>query len=190
MSVPNERAALSTRAAGAPVADRAPTPLDPIGIRRAFSRFGTGVTVVTTGGPFPHGMTANSFTSVSLAPPLVLVCVLRDTVMHEAVLESRSFAVSVLSARQEGLARYFADRHRPRGPEQFELVGWSPGRLSGIPVLDDSLAWMECSLRDAYDGGDHSIFVGEVLDIGLDDETDALLFFDSVFHGLYPASGN
>lgn len=163
--------------------------LDRVGIRRVFGRFTTGVTVMTTGGVAPHGMTANSFTSVSLSPPLVLVCVLRDTVMHEAVLECKSFAVSVLSAHQEGLARYFADRHRPRGVEQFELVDWSPGRFTGAPLLSDALAWLECSLTTTYDGGDHSIFVGEILDLGLLDDGDALLFYESVFHGLYKTEG-
>jgi len=160
--------------------------LDRAGLRRVFGRFTTGVTVVTTGGTAPHGMTANSFTSVSLSPPLVLICVLREAMMHEAVLEHGYFAVSVLSAGQEDLARYFADRHRPRGIEQFDLLDWSPGQASGSPLLTGALAWLECSLTATYDGGDHSIFLGEVLDMGLRDEEDALLFFNGVFHDLHP----
>lgn len=160
--------------------------LDRYGIRRVFGRFTTGVTVVTTGGQTPHGMTANSFTSVSLSPPLVLICVLREAAMHRAVLDSKSFAVSVLAARQEGLARYFADRQRPHGDQEFALIDWSPGRFTGSPVVAGALAWLECSLTATYDGGDHSIFLGEVLDMGLRDEDDALLFYDGVFHGLHP----
>lgn len=162
------------------------TALDRFGLRRVFGRFTTGVTVVTTGGHTPHGMTANSFTSVSLKPPLVLVCVLREAAMHSAILERESFAVSVLAARQEGLARYFADRQRPHGDQEFALIDWSPGRFTGSPVLSGALAWLECSLTATYDGGDHSIFLGEVLDIGLQDEDDALLFYDGFFHGLHP----
>lgn len=161
------------------------TELDRYGIRRVFGRFTTGVTVVATGGHTPHGMTANSFTSVSLKPPLVLICVLREAAMHKAILDRRSFAVSVLAARQEGLARYFADRQRPHGDQEFALIDWSPGRFTGSPVIANALAWVECSLTATYDGGDHSIFLGEVLDMGLRDEDDALLFYDGFFHGLH-----
>ncbi|ANP56621.1 flavin reductase [Streptomyces griseochromogenes] len=153
-------------------------------MRRVLGRFTTGVTVVTTGGTTPHGMTANSFTSVSLSPPLVLICVLRGAAMHEAVLDRKSFAVSVLSARQEDLARYFADRRRPRGIAQFAPIEWSPGRFTGSPVVADALAWLECSLTATHDGGDHSIFVGEVLDMGFREDHDALLFHDGGFHSL------
>ncbi|MBP2049785.1 flavin reductase (DIM6/NTAB) family NADH-FMN oxidoreductase RutF [Streptomyces griseochromogenes] len=158
--------------------------LDRDGMRRVLGRFTTGVTVVTTGGTTPHGMTANSFTSVSLSPPLVLICVLRGAAMHEAVLDRKSFAVSVLSARQEDLARYFADRRRPRGIAQFAPIEWSPGRFTGSPVVADALAWLECSLTATHDGGDHSIFVGEVLDMGFREDHDALLFHDGGFHSL------
>ncbi|MFI6684108.1 flavin reductase family protein [Streptomyces sp. NPDC050485] len=154
------------------------------GMRRVLGRFTTGVTVVTTGGATPHGMTANSFTSVSLSPPLVLICVLRQAAMHEAVLDRKSFAVSVLSERQEELAGYFADRRRPRGLQQFAPVAWSPGSFTGSPLIADAIAWLECSLTATYDGGDHSIFLGEVLDMGLRDEHDALLFYNGAFHGL------
>lgn len=160
--------------------------LDRFGLRRVFGRFTTGVTVVTTGGHAPHGMTANSFTSVSLSPPLVLICVLREAAMHSAILDRKSFAVSVLAAQQEGLARYFADRQRPHGDQEFALIDWSPGRFTGSPVVEGALAWLECSLTATYDGGDHSIFLGEVLDMGLRDEDDALLFYDGFFHGLHP----
>ncbi|MER0449915.1 flavin reductase family protein [Streptomyces sp. Edi4] len=160
------------------------TDFDHKGMRRVFGRFTTGVTVVTTGGATPHGMTANSFTSVSLSPPLVLICVLREAAMHEAVLDQKSFAVSVLSERQRELAGYFADRRRPRGLQQFAPVTWAPGARTGSPLITDALAWLECSLTATYDGGDHSIFLGEVLDMGLRDEHDALLFYDGAFHGL------
>src|SRR5215469_8195850 len=91
----------------------APVP-DGKALRRVLGRFATGVTVLTVGGPEPHGMTANAFTSVSLDPPLVLVCVQRTANMHKAIHESSSFAVSVLAAHQEREARIFANHHRPR----------------------------------------------------------------------------
>lgn len=106
--------------------------------------------------------------------------------MHEAVLDRKAFAVSVLSERQEELACYFADRRRPRGLQQFAPIEWSPGPFTGSPLVADALAWLECSLTATYDGGDHSIFLGEVLDMGLRDEHDALLFYNGAFHGLRP----
>lgn len=158
--------------------------LDRNSMRRVLGRFTTGVTVVTTGGANPHGMTANSFTSVSLSPPLVLICVLREATMHEALLDHKSFAVSVLSAQQETLARYFADRRRPHGLQQFASIEWSPGRITGSPIVAGALAWLECSLTATYEAGDHSIFIGEVLDMGLQDTKDALLFYNGGFHDL------
>ncbi|MEU0213039.1 flavin reductase family protein [Streptomyces canus] len=187
MSHTDQASATGLAASTQPVPSDQPehsTELDRHGMRRVLGRFTTGVTVVTTGGDTPHGMTANSFTSVSLSPPLVLICVLRETTMHEAVLDRKSFAVSVLSARQQELARYFADRRRPRGIQQFAPVDWTPGRFTGSPVVAGALAWLECSLMATHDGGDHSIFVGKVLDMGFREEDDALLFFSGAFHDL------
>jgi flavin reductase (DIM6/NTAB) family NADH-FMN oxidoreductase RutF len=174
---------------------------DSIALRSVFSRFATGITVVTanrtaagsgaTSTPQrPHGMTANSFTSVSLDPPLVLVCVLRSALMHEAIVSSGAFAISVLSGRQEHLARYFASHHRPRDEHEFDLVEWAPGRHTGAPLVLGALAWLECRLAATYDGGDHSIFVGSVLDIGRGPGQEALLFFGGEFHRFdYGAAG-
>jgi flavin reductase (DIM6/NTAB) family NADH-FMN oxidoreductase RutF len=98
------------------------------------------------------------------------------------VLECGSFAVSMLSAGQEHVARYFADRSRPRGVAEFGAVGWSPGPSTGAPVLDGALAWLDCSLAASYDGGDHAIFVGSVLASGCGPARDALLFYGGRFH--------
>lgn len=151
-------------------------------LRDAMARFATGVTVLTTGGERMHGMTANAFSSVSLEPPMVLCCVARTAEMHQAIVSARSFGVSVLGGGQERLARYFADRRRPRGPAQFEGIGWRPGECTGAPLLTDSLAWLECRLREVHDGGDHSILLGEVLEAGWSPETEALLFVGGGFH--------
>lgn len=155
---------------------------DSVGLRSVLGRFATGVMVVAAGREMPCGMTANAFTSVSLEPPLILVCVSRSAAVYKAVIDAGSFAVSMLSARQEHVARHFADHSRPRGSGEFDLVGWSPGPKTGAPLLHDSLAWLECSLTNSYDGGDHEIFLGHVLASGFGTASDALLFFGGSFH--------
>ncbi|HEX6354683.1 flavin reductase family protein [Actinophytocola sp.] len=151
-----------------------------------MSSFATGITVLTAAGEHCHGMTANAFSSVSLDPPMVLCCIARTAQMHEAILRSRHFGVNVLSAEQEGVARYFASRGRPRGLAQFDEVEWSPGRRSGAPLLAGSLAWLECELAEVYHGGDHSIFLGKVLE-ATRRPGDALLFFAGGFHQGMPS---
>ena len=131
--------------------------IDSLEFRRAAAHYPTGVTVVTTldGDGRPVGLTANSFTTVSLDPPLVLVCVEGNTV--PAFDSGSGFAVHVLSAGQEGLARHFANPDIDR----FQGVEWSSG-YKGLPLLSGALAIFECDLHDAFAGGDHRIFVGEV----------------------------
>ncbi len=158
------------------------SPQDSRALRGVLGRFATGVTVLAAAGKVPCGMTANAFTSVSLDPPLILVCVNRNASIHQAVLESRSFAVSMLSARQEHVARYFADHSRPRGPAEFAAVDWWPAPSTGAPVMRGALAWLDCSLAAAYDGGDHAIFLGSVLASGAESAQDVLLFFCGEFH--------
>lgn len=153
-------------------------------LRSAMRRLPTGVTVITTGGQHSHGMTANAFTSVSLAPPLVACCVAGTAYMHEAICGQGEFAVSILGAGQEHLARYFADRARPRGAAQFDRVRCRRGRRTDAPLLSGAAAWLECRLAVAYDGGDHTIFLGEVLSSAWADESGALLFHDGSFHAL------
>jgi flavin reductase (DIM6/NTAB) family NADH-FMN oxidoreductase RutF len=156
-------------------------------LRGVLGKFATGITVVTAGRDVPRGMTANSFTSVSLRPALILVCVMREALMHEVILDCESFAVSILSARQEEVARHFANHRRPRGEGEFEVVDSTPGKHTGAPILADALAWLECRLAAVYDGGDHSIFLGEVLDLGHGIDDDALLFHGGNFHKLETA---
>lgn len=166
-------------------------------LREVMSRFATGVTVLTAGnGDASHGMTANAFTSVSLDPPLVLCCVSRAARMHETILSADSFAVSILGADQLEVAKYFADWQRPSGRAQFDAVHWERGQRTGAPLLAGALAWLECELVKAYDGGDHSIFLGEVLSSHRNTDpggtppadTDALLFFAGDFHRLNNAA--
>jgi flavin reductase (DIM6/NTAB) family NADH-FMN oxidoreductase RutF len=166
--------------------DRTAPPPEQTALRDVLGRFATGVTVVSTGGAVPQGMTANSFTSVSLEPPLVLVCVNRRSAIHRTVLENKTFTISVLSADQEHLARYFADHSRPRGENEFSNVGWSPGPSTGAPILHGALCWLECSLAAAHDGGDHSIITGTVLASGSRADCEALIFYRGGFHGRQP----
>lgn len=158
-----------------------PPALDMQVLRTAFGSFATGVTVVTVGGEMPHGMTANSFTSVSLDPPLVLVCVDRDAKMHEHLARVGTFGVSVLAATHERVARHFADRWRPDGNAQFDPVDWLPGPHTGAPLIGGALAWFECEVWRAYDGGDHTIFLGRLLSVVRPDECPALVFFSGRF---------
>ncbi|SCG43835.1 flavin reductase family protein [Micromonospora coxensis] len=161
-------------------------PSDPVQLRRAFGTFATGVTVVTVGGDCPHGMTANSFTSVSLDPPLVLVCVEQQAIMHRSLLERGQFGVSVLAAHQEPVARHFANRRRPLGAAQFDAVDWAPGRVTGAPLITGALAHFECELWRSYEGGDHTIFVGSLLSARREPEADGVLFVHGRFRQLTP----
>jgi flavin reductase (DIM6/NTAB) family NADH-FMN oxidoreductase RutF len=159
-------------------------PPNPADLRNVMGRFATGITVITAGKAEPRGMTANSFTSVSLEPPLVLVCVRRDATMHQTIIEHGSFAVSVLAAHQERIARMFANPARPRGTLEFATVDITRGPYSGAPVLSGALAWLECKLSAVYEGGDHSIFLGEVRTLSRGTTEDALLFYGGSFHRL------
>lgn len=129
-----------------------------------MSRLSSGVVVVAAswqGGP--HAMTATAVCSVSLEPPLVLVCVGRASRFHPAILGAGRWAVSLLAAEQEGEARHFADPGRDLA-RQFADVPHRLGPATGAPVLDDALAWLECETWAVHDGGDHSIVLGRVLD--------------------------
>lgn len=161
------------------------TSVDAAEYRRIVGRFATGVTVVTTGveGTI-HGMTANAFTSVSLDPLLVLVCVDMEAGLHELLPRSRTFAVNVLSAEQEHLSRWFASKRRPEGYGQFDGIAWRPAPVTGSPLLDGGLAYLDCDVADILKGGDHSIFLGAVRDVGELGGTGPLLWYDGTYHRL------
>ncbi|WP_300036790.1 flavin reductase [uncultured Roseobacter sp.] len=135
------------------------TALDPRALRNAFGTFMTGVTVVTSqdASGVPLGFTANSFTSVSLDPPLVLVCLAKTSGNYAALVNASGFGVNVLSEGQSDISNTFA---RP-SDDRFTAVTWRKGPV-GSPVLDDVSAWFDCSLRQTVDAGDHVILIGEV----------------------------
>jgi len=148
--------------------------------RAALGRFASGVTVVTTvEHGVDHAMTASAFTSVSLEPPQVLICAHRTSRFHEAVLATGVWAVSILSDRGRVESAWFAHRGRPlEGQMERSDHHRSP---SGLPVLDASLAWMECRTTAMHDGGDHTIIVGDVVwaQTADRDDDDPLLYYRS-----------
>jgi flavin reductase (DIM6/NTAB) family NADH-FMN oxidoreductase RutF len=128
----------------------------------ALSKFASGVTIVTvSAGHELHGMTATSFASLSLDPPLVLVCLEKTTRTHSLVLMSGAFVVNVLADQQQSIARVFSEH----GLKRFDDLPHRRGP-SNAPVLDGAIAWVECSVYRIDDGGDHDIVIGEVLECG------------------------
>jgi flavin reductase (DIM6/NTAB) family NADH-FMN oxidoreductase RutF len=127
--------------------------------RQAMSRFISGVTVVTSKGEEGsiRGITVSAFSSLSLEPPLVLVCIGKNASLHDHLKEGRHFAVNILASDQEYISRRFASKEDDR----FEGVGYREG-ATGSPLLEGALAHIECRILHAYPGGDHTIFVGEV----------------------------
>jgi len=133
--------------------------IDPRELRNVFGAFATGVTIITTkdGVGKPFGLTANSYTSLSLDPPLVLVCVDKKVDCYACFEQSKVFVVNILSEGQDQLSTRFATK----GIEKFEGVAVRTGNL-GVPLLEGAVAHIECTLVSAYEGGDHTIYVGEV----------------------------
>ena len=152
-------------------------PVTPDEFRAALGRFSSGVTVITvvTPGRQIHGMTASSFCSVSLRPPLVLLCVdhLAETYLH--VRERGRFGVSVLKEDQEALSEFFADPER--NPDAARRLDIHYNQMkSGMPVLADTLANLDCIVVQSHPAGDHTIFVAEVKEVSVS-EGFPLLYF-------------
>jgi flavin reductase (DIM6/NTAB) family NADH-FMN oxidoreductase RutF len=148
--------------------------------RRAAGRFATGITVATamdTDGS-PHGLTVNSFTSVSLQPPLVLVCIAHAAVTVECFRTAKYFGVNILGAEQ----REISDRFSRKGHNRFEGLDWRPG-ATGVPLLSGILAAMECEVHSTFRAGDHDIFLGQVVRTEVHDGP-PLLYYASGYHTL------
>lgn len=148
--------------------------VDPRLLRRAFGSFATGVTIVTTtdADGRPVGLTANSFTSVSLDPPLVLFCLDRSSSNLQRFQRSCVFGVNVLSSDQQELSSRFVKR----GEDRFNGVSWEL-RESGVPVIEGAAATFECESHTTFDGGDHLVFIGRVRRFGFHAQRDPLLYF-------------
>lgn len=135
-------------------------PIDSATFRSVLGRFVSGVTIVTArdANDGDHGMTASAFSAVSLDPPLVLACIGHDTMLHPVLLEQDELAFSILTASQEPIARRFAEKLDNR----FEGIGFTRG-ITGAPLIDGALAVIEARVAHRYPGGDHTIFVSEVI---------------------------
>ena len=156
---------------------------DSLAFRQAMGRFATGVTVVTTrnGAGENCGVTVNSFTSVSLDPPLVLFCLDRAALSYDAFCQAEKFAINVLCAEQQRLSVRFSTAASDKWDGvAFEL--WP----TGVPVLKGCLANLGCRKEAVHDGGDHVIFVGRVEDLQLNADKDPLVYFQSVYRGIGP----
>ena len=136
------------------------SPLDGRELRRAFGNFATGVTIVTTldGEGNPCGFTANSFTSVSIDPPLLLVSIAKAAYGCDVFTGSKGFAVNILAREQRELSNRFA----AAGTDKFSGIGWA-GKNSGSPIIDGVVAWFDCAHHEQVDAGDHIILIGRVL---------------------------
>jgi flavin reductase (DIM6/NTAB) family NADH-FMN oxidoreductase RutF len=155
-----------------------PHDLDPELFREVFGRFATGVAVVTSAGPGgAGGMTANALCSLSLEPLLALVCFENSARTLPIVRDAGRFAVNVLASGQEHLAGVFASKL----PESEKLDGVAHRLEQGVPVIEGSLAWAACLLRELIAGGDHTIGIGEVIAMGLGDG-DPLLWYAGRYH--------
>ena len=156
---------------------------DAAAFRKTLGRFATGITIVTTldEAGVPHGITVNSFTSVSLTPPLVLFCIGKPSQSLEPFLACKTFNINVLAAEQEALSSRFASKMEHR----FEGTGWTAG-ANGAPLLPGVLAQLECTRAQTIEAGDHYILLGEVTASGARDG-DPLLYFASKYRRLREA---
>ena len=141
--------------------------------RTVLSRFASGITVITarSADGAPHGMTVSAFSSLSLDPPLVLVCIGNEATMAPLLADAAAFGVNILGDTQEALSRRFAGKLEDR----FAGIGYTEGQL-GAPILDDVLAWMQCRIVARHPAGDHVILVGQVEQAGVRDGNPLLYF--------------
>ena len=160
----------------------APT-IDAQRFRHVLGHLPTGACVITTvdQGGAPIGLSCNSFTSVSLAPPLVSFCPARSSTTWPLMRPSGRFAVNVLAEGQEELCRRFA----LRGADRFAEVEWAPS-VRGNPLLAGALAWLDCEIYAEHEAGDHTIVVASVLDLETRSADGPLIFFRGAYGGLRP----
>lgn len=146
--------------------------------RQVMGHFGTGVTIIAAAeAETASGLSAQSFTSVSLEPPLVLFCAGKNSTSWPRIKATGAFCANILSEDQEALCRTFASS----GGDKFAGVGWSPSPVTGSPILAGVLAWVDCTIENELDGGDHIIVVGCVRDLDVSEEGAPLLFYRGGF---------
>jgi flavin reductase (DIM6/NTAB) family NADH-FMN oxidoreductase RutF len=150
-----------------------PLPPDAATYRTVLGHFATGVVIVTAiDGDEPVGMAANSFTSVSLEPPLVLFCAAKSSSTWPRIETSGKWAANFLAEEGEEVCRLFAQK----GADRFARVAYAPGR-TGSPILEDALAFVDCETIAQHDAGDHVIVVGRIVELGYQHEGKPLLFY-------------
>jgi flavin reductase (DIM6/NTAB) family NADH-FMN oxidoreductase RutF len=156
--------------------------VDSQAFKDVMSQFASGVTVVTTQLNGQHfGLTVSAFTSLSLDPPLVLICLDKKVHAHGIIEQSKVFAVNILRSDQVEVGIRFAGL-RPEIQDRFEGMTCGTG-VTGSPILPNCLGWIDCNLWERYDGGDHTIFVGEVLASCLTGSAGPLLYHNRAWHG-------
>ena len=149
-----------------------------IDLRSVMGEFATGVTAVTLNGEQPHGITVNAFSSVSLDPPLVLVCLDHGTEAHERLQsgDADGYCVNILAADQQILGEHFADM----AEEEIDPFTEYPTTTAetGAPIFSESLGYVDCSIHEAVEAGDHTIYIGSVEAAEQLEDKDALTFFE------------
>ena len=152
--------------------------------RRTLGTFATGVTVVTfSHGGEDHGITVNSFASLSLDPPLVLWNCDVSAASHDLLPEAGHYAVNVLTEEQEWLSNRFAGEHKEMD-DPFEDVDVRRGE-TGAPIIEGSLSYVDCTLEETHDGGDHTILVGRIEDLGVEEgDANPLVFYEGKYRSL------
>ncbi len=154
--------------------------------RAVLGRFASGVTVVTTMREgTPHGVTVNAFTSLSLNPPLVLICIDTHARIHDILLQTGLFAANILSAEQRDLAACFATRNERRYRDFCDAPYHTAA--TGAPVFDAALGWVDCRIVNVYPGGDHSVIIGQVEALGGAEQA-PLLYYRGKYRRLDPAA--
>ena len=149
--------------------------------RSVLGHFATGVTIITAmDGDDPVGMAANSFTSLSLDPPLILFCVAHSSSTWPRIEQAGTFAVNILGEGHEELSQLFA----MKGADRFSATPWRIG-VSGAPVLEEAIAYLDCRFEAEYPGGDHKIIVGRVLDLDMREGARPLLFFKGGYERMH-----
>ena len=152
--------------------------------RELMSQFVTGVTVVTTAsGNEIHGLTCNAFCSVSLDPCTVMVSVAKDARSWVLIDRSRIFAVNILSQTQSYVSDRFAGRHKDKDNDRFNGIKWMTA-VTGAPILQETQGYLDCRVKQAYDGGSHTLFLGEVVILAFDYTQSPLVFYQSRYMGV------
>jgi flavin reductase len=151
-------------------------------LRALMGRFATGVTVVAARyGPLMAGMTANAIASISIDPPLLMASIAGKAETHAAIVGSHAFSVSVLAAEQQELAECFARPTTASKLTGFCGAAWHEAE-TGSPILEGALAYFDCRLAERHPGGDHTMFVGEIVAAGYRDDAKPLLWYGSRYH--------